>query len=87
MRSTVLGMFCRWNMSDLQQGILWALPAAAMAALFTAVPLPGQQQQRPAAAAASSSSRDRGDLESAATYERVKQMARNSMLANSLPIE
>lgn len=71
----------------------WSLPAAAVAALFTAVPLPGQQQQLAAAAAVpagSSNSSSEGDADEQradAVYDVVKRMSRNDMLAKSLPIE
>jgi hypothetical protein len=49
-------MLCRWNVADLQTGVLWALPAAAVAGLLTIFPLPGTGLTPAAATAGSSSS-------------------------------
>ncbi|KAF6250389.1 hypothetical protein COO60DRAFT_859974 [Scenedesmus sp. NREL 46B-D3] len=88
----------RWNVTDLQTGVLWALPAAAVAGLLTILPLPGVGMP-PAAATAgaasssSSSSRGRADNDygysegvNDAAYDNVRRMARSSMVSQKSPI-
>jgi hypothetical protein len=95
-------LFLRWNLADLQTGVLWALPAAAVAGLLTILPLPGTATL-PAAAAAdstrssssSSSSKRRKSLDDEygynegvdrAAWDYVRRMARSSAVSQSSPI-
>ncbi|WIA14418.1 hypothetical protein OEZ85_002944 [Tetradesmus obliquus] len=92
----------RWNPADLQTGVLWALPAAAVAGLLTILPLPGGAKLPAAAAAAadsssgssSSSSRKRADDDimgytegiNQPAFDQVRRMARSSAVSQSSPI-
>ncbi|WIA34594.1 hypothetical protein OEZ86_012914 [Tetradesmus obliquus] len=90
----------RWNPADLQTGVLWALPAAAVAGLLTILPLPGGAMLPAAAAAAdsssgsSSSSRKRADDDimgytegiNQPAFDQVRRMARSSAVSQSSPI-
>jgi hypothetical protein len=92
-------MLCRWNAADLQTGVLWALPAAAVAGLLTIFPLPGTGLT-PAAATAGSSSTSGSSSSSKqadddygynegvdqAAYDDVRRMARSSMVSQRTPI-